>query len=75
MHQYLPNHFRIHKSKELFLSFKVGFNLKRNVSYKKITKLGETKKIEMFFLILCLLFIIRLRFATGKSIAEIIKHQ
>ena len=34
MHQYLPNHFRIHKSKELFLSFKLGFpkQLKTRIS-------------------------------------------
>ena len=37
----------------------------------KLKASKKLKKIEMFFLTLCLLFIIRLRFPTGKSIAEI----
>ena len=39
----------------------------------KLKASKKFKKIEMFFLTLCLLFIIRLRFPTGKSIAEIIE--
>ena len=39
------------------------------IKLKAIKKLKKKKKIEMFFLTLCLLFIIRLRFPTGKSIA------
>ena len=37
----------------------------------KLKASKKLKKIEMFFLTLCLLSIIRLRFPTGKSIAEI----
>ena len=41
----------------------------------KLKASKKLKKIEMFFLTLCLLFIIRLRFPTGKSIAEIMKQR
>ena len=39
----------------------------------KLKASKKIKKIKMFFLTLCLLFIIRLRFPTGESIAEIIE--
>ena len=39
----------------------------------KLKASKKLKKIKMFFLTLCLLFIICLRFPTGKSIAEIIE--
>ena len=40
----------------------------------KLKASKKFKKIKMFFLTLCLLFIIRLRFPTGKSIAEIRRY-